>query len=77
MPVTVLAKAVCWLKLAQKESVSTISTFLVQLRYYYWFNYTQFCSCFCYTSLKSASNVNSPQMSLFKKKKRAGSGLSR
>lgn len=42
MPVTVLAKAVCWLKLAQKESVSTISTFLVQLRYYYWFSYTQF-----------------------------------
>lgn len=30
------------LKLAQKESVSTISTFLVQLRYYYSFNYTQF-----------------------------------
>lgn len=32
MPVTVLVKAVCWLKLAQKESISTISTFPVQLR---------------------------------------------
>lgn len=77
MPVTVLVKAVCWLKLAQKESVSTISAYISSRQDLGNINASiilscghrqvetrQTCSCFCYTSLTSASNVNSPQTSL-------------